>query len=268
MARANRHFLPGYIWHITHRCHKREFLLKFARDRRRCLEWLLEAKKRYGVSILNYSVTSNHVHLIVRDHKGEEAIARSVQLIAGRVGQEFNRRKGRKGAFWEDRYHATAVEGDSHLVRCMVYVDLNMVRAGVVTHPSEWPFCGYNEVQNPPKRYGLVDIEELRELINVRNTGELKEAYRGWVEEALEGSGHERRPEWTESIAVGSESFLRAIKERLGIRAKGRKVVGRASRFELREVSAPYIDVFGGENVDLSEKNTFFWKQKFMKSAS
>jgi len=50
------------------------------------LEWLLEAKKRYGVSILNYSVTSNHIHLIVRDPRGEEAIARSVQLIAGRTG--------------------------------------------------------------------------------------------------------------------------------------------------------------------------------------
>jgi putative transposase len=159
------------------------------------LEWLLEAKKRYGVSILNDSVTSNHIHLIVKDPKGEEALARSVQFIAGRVGQEFNQRKGRKGAFWEDRYHATAVEGDSHWVRCMVYLDLNMVRAGVVTHPSEWPFCGYNEIQNPPKRYGLIDREELRELINVRDTGEMKEAYRGWVKEALEGSGYERRPE-------------------------------------------------------------------------
>ena len=38
LARANRHYLPGYVWHITHRCHKREFLLKFARDQRR---WLL-----------------------------------------------------------------------------------------------------------------------------------------------------------------------------------------------------------------------------------
>jgi len=33
MARAKRHFLPGHVWHITHRCHKKEFLLKFARDR-------------------------------------------------------------------------------------------------------------------------------------------------------------------------------------------------------------------------------------------
>jgi hypothetical protein len=150
----------------------------------------------------------------------------------------------------------------------MVYVDLNMVRAGVVRHPSEWAFCGYNEIQNPPKRYGLIDMEELRKLINVRDTGELKEAYRGWVKEALEGSGQERRPEWTGSIAVGSESFLRAIQERLGIRAKGRKVVGGESRFALREVSAPYIDVSRGENADLSGKNTFYWKQTIIKSAS
>jgi len=42
----------------------------------------------------------------------------------------------RKGAFWEDRYHATAVEKERHLIRCMIYIDLNMVRAGVVDHPS------------------------------------------------------------------------------------------------------------------------------------
>ena len=56
--------------------------------------------------------------------------------------------------------------------------------------------------------------------------------------------GLERRPEWTESIAVGGEAFARGIKERLGIRAKGRKVVRGESGFELREISAPYVDVF------------------------
>lgn len=33
MAIANRHHIPGQVWHITHRCHKKEFLLKFAKDR-------------------------------------------------------------------------------------------------------------------------------------------------------------------------------------------------------------------------------------------
>ena len=48
MPRANRHFLPGQLWHITHRCHKKSFLLKFGRDRRACLSWRFEAKKRFG----------------------------------------------------------------------------------------------------------------------------------------------------------------------------------------------------------------------------
>jgi REP-associated tyrosine transposase len=55
------------------------------RDRRRYVRWLFEAKKRFGLSVLNYMVTSNHVHLLVKD-TGPDVIARSMQLIAGRAG--------------------------------------------------------------------------------------------------------------------------------------------------------------------------------------
>ena len=99
MARANRLHIPGQVWHITHRCHKKEFLLKFARDRRRWLAWLFEAKKRFGLRVLNYVVTSNHIHLLVID-SGPDVIPKSIQLIAGRTAQEFNQRKqGTKGRF-------------------------------------------------------------------------------------------------------------------------------------------------------------------------
>ena len=121
MPRANRHYIPGYIWHINHRCHKQEFLLRFARDKRRWIAWLFEARKRYGLSILSYIVTSNHIHLLVSDSSDKDTMPKSIQLIAGRTGQQYNQRKGRTGVFWEDRYHATAVERDEHLMRCMVY---------------------------------------------------------------------------------------------------------------------------------------------------
>ena len=55
MARANRHHIPGYIWHITHRCHKREFLLKFEKDKKRWVDWLFQSKKRYDVYELRES---------------------------------------------------------------------------------------------------------------------------------------------------------------------------------------------------------------------
>jgi REP element-mobilizing transposase RayT len=61
------------------------------------LHWVFEAKKRLGLSVLNYTVTSNHIHLLVRD-TGGQVIAQSMQLIAGRTAQEYNQRKGRQGS--------------------------------------------------------------------------------------------------------------------------------------------------------------------------
>jgi putative transposase len=58
MPRANRHFLSGHIWHLTHRYHRKAFLLKFARDRRRYLHRVFEATKRFGLSALDHMVTS------------------------------------------------------------------------------------------------------------------------------------------------------------------------------------------------------------------
>ena len=87
-----------------------------------------EAKKRYGTCILDYMVTSNHIHLLLYDIGDRECIPKTIQLIAGRTGQEFNQRKRRKGAFWEDRYHATAVESGEHIVQCIVYIDLHPVK--------------------------------------------------------------------------------------------------------------------------------------------
>ncbi|NNJ96717.1 MAG: hypothetical protein HKP12_06110 [Gammaproteobacteria bacterium] len=120
MPRAHRHFLSGHVWHITHRCHQKEFLLEFAEDRHHWRYWLFEARKRCGLCVLNYIITSNYIHLLVRD-RGNGEISKSLQLIAGRTAQAYNRRENRNGAFWEDRYHATAVDTGIHLARCMVY---------------------------------------------------------------------------------------------------------------------------------------------------
>lgn len=88
-------------------------------------------------------------------------ISRSIQLIAGRTAQEYTNRKKRKGAFWEDLHHATAVDTDDHFIRCLMYIDLNMVRAGVVKHPSEWKHGGYHEIIDPVQRYRIIAETDL-----------------------------------------------------------------------------------------------------------
>ena len=218
MARAKRHFLPGHVWHLTHRCNKKEFLLKLVKDRQRWLYWLFEAKKRYGLQILNYIATSNHIHLLVADDGSNVAIPRSMQLIAGRTGQAYNQRKNRKGAFWQDRYHATAVQSNKHLIKCINYIDLNMVRAGVVKHPQKWIHSGHNEIQKPKQRYGLIDFKSLIRLLPIESQNELKETHRKWIDEELEKSQLVHNSKWSQSIAVGDKSFVKQIKKRLGIR--------------------------------------------------
>jgi putative transposase len=206
MPRAKRHYEPGYVWHLTHRCHNREYLLKFEKDRARWRHWLFEARKRYGLSVLTYIATSNHIHLLVRD-MGNSCISKSMQLVAGRLAQEYNKRKLRRGAFWEDRYFATAVATDRHLTMCLVYIDLNMVRAGVVDHPSQWKVSGFNEIQSSRARYRIVDIDALCALTGSSSAESFREMHQTWIEHELARGSLVRQPEWTESIAVGPEDF-------------------------------------------------------------
>ena len=241
MARAKRHYIPGQIWHLTHRCHKQEFLLKFSQDKRRWLQWLFKAKKRYGLVILNYTVTSNHIHLLVFDEKGRDVIPDSIKLIAGRTGQEFNIRKKRKGAFWEDRYHATAIESEEHLFKCLTYIDLNMVRNGVIAHPSEWPFGGYNEIQKPRRKNVLIAYQKLAELTGFESYNIFQKAHQEMVNTSLANGNNQRQIQWTESIAVGSQSFIETIKEKFGTLAKSRKIIEINGGFQLREETVAYI---------------------------
>ena len=259
MARAKRHYIPGQIWHLTHRCHKREFLLKLVQDKRRWLQWLFEAKKRYGLVILNYTVTSNHIHLLAFDEKGRDVIPHSIKLVAGRTGQEYNIRKKRKGAFWEDRYHATAIESDEHLFKCLTYIDLNMVRNGVVLHPSEWPFGGYNEIQKPRRKNRLIAYEKLAELSGFESYDAFRKTHKDLVDESLANGDNFRQHQWTESIAVGSKPFIETIREKLGTLAMGRKVVENDGVFQLREETGTYIVNYEGKNANIEAKNTFYW---------
>jgi putative transposase len=108
--------------------------------------------------------------------------------LLGEPGKNNNQRKNRKGAFWEDRYHATAVESGEHLFQCLVYIDLNMVRAGVVEHPSEWFFWGYNEIQKPRSKNILIDYERLRKLLGFDSYDRVITYHKRWAEDYL-GNG-------------------------------------------------------------------------------
>lgn len=206
MPRANRYFTKGRVWHITHRCHNREFLLRFARDRDAYTRLLRESLSTSTCSLLNYCLTSNHVHLLIRAG-GDEDVPQLMKKVAGEFAQAYNRRKGLSGAFWGDRYHATLIDSGRYLWRCLLYIDLNMVRAGVVDHPEQWKWRGYQELAGKRMRYRLIKSGSLMESLGCTSKSDFQKNYAGALT-AWPGVKSEREPCWTESLAVGSERFI------------------------------------------------------------
>jgi putative transposase len=221
MPRANRFQLPGMICHLTHRCHDRSFLFKFALDRSAYREALRLASKECRVSLLDFCVTSNHTHQLAIEAE-EGGISRMMQKLEGGFAGDYNRRKHHSGAFWEDRYHCTMVGGREYLWNCTQYLDLNMIRAGVISHPDEWQWCGYKELLGEKTRYRLLDVDRLLELLGVADIRSFRLEHEERIQRAIANRKLSREKRWTESIAVGGKSYIAKIAESL--RYKRRKL--------------------------------------------
>ena len=219
MPRANRYIQPGSLYHLTHRCHDRKFLFRYAVTRSEYQKRLRAALKRHRVPLLNYCITCNHTHLLV-EAPDTKAISALMQQLEGEFAEWYNLRKSRSGAFWSDRYHCTMVDAGEYAWNCLLYVDLNMVRAGVVTHPREWRWCGYSELVGLRQRYRLIDREAVLRWQGGATWQEFARDYEQAMEAAVVEGGSLRNPIWTESIAVGSPGFTKRVLE--GIRNRVR----------------------------------------------
>ncbi|MBI4662037.1 MAG: transposase [Verrucomicrobia bacterium] len=248
MPRANRYIISGNVYHLTHRCHDREFLLKFAKDRSGYRERLRQAIGELDLSLLTYNITSNHVHLVAYADNSEQ-IAALMQQAAGEFAREYNRRKRRRGAFWEGRYHATMVDSGEYLWECLKYVELNMVRCGVVEHPGQWEWSGYAELMGGRKRNRLLDIEKLLWLVRATTMDEFRAHFNASLEEAIINDELKRQEKWAAAVAVGSRGFVEAIEQRKRTRQQ-MEAQQESGTWVLREEND---SLFGGQNAPIAQ---------------
>jgi putative transposase len=260
MPRAHRHFIPGHIWHITHRCHEKEFLLEKPSDRQLWLSLLRETTNRFSIPVLGFSVTCNHIHLLVQDPGPSRSISKCIQIVQGQFAQNFNRRNQRINSFWGDRYHATAVDTGSHLRRCLLYIDMNMVRTEAVNHPCDWEECGCHELMHPRTRLSIIDKNRLAMLLGISDIDTLRRIYKDALEEQVAADGEMRQyqEQWTRTLAVGSHSFIESFSSALNRDSLSASRTSVADEFSLREQQEDY-----GEpcSFALEGPNMIYWDE-------
>jgi REP-associated tyrosine transposase len=250
MARANRLRTDGGIFHVTHRCHNRAFLLKFARDRDAYRARLRQHLPQFDVSLLDYCVTSNHVHLLV-DTPERIELSGLMQAVEGEFARAYNRRKERSNAFWGDNFHATRVEGGSYLWRCLCYIELNMVRCGVVVHPRDWKWVGYHEIMGLWRRNRLIDLEQLCWRLGTDDLEEVRKNLETSLTDAIARDQVKREPMWTESLAVGSRSFVEQIQPQISSRQETEIVESGSDVWILHETPVAYGPKNGHEKCSI-----------------
>jgi putative transposase len=224
MPRANRYWVKGAAYHLTHRCHDRQFLFRVAADRDAYRQLLRQHLKKSPVSMLTYTITSNHVHLLVTAESAE-AIADLMRRVQGEFAAGYNQRNGRSGAFWSDRYHATMIDDGEHLLSCLRYIDLNMIRAGAALHPREWSWTGWHELVGLKRRNRLLDVDALLRRIPGQTRESFSGFYQRFIDEALATENRSKRdPCWTSALAVGALPFLQRIESSLSTENKRKEM--------------------------------------------
>ena len=142
MARLPRLTLPGYPHHIIQRGNNRQVIFADTQDFETMLALLAENAKKFAVAVHAYVLMDNHFHLLATPTTAE-ALPLMMQAVGRSYVRYFNNRHGRSGTLWEGRYRSTLIETERYLLACMVYIDLNPVRAGMVAQPADWRWSSH-----------------------------------------------------------------------------------------------------------------------------
>lgn len=220
MARKPRIDMPGIAQHVIQRGNDRQPCFFRDIDRVRYLQDLREITLTSSCNVHAYVLMTNHVHLLVTPNEAG-AISRVMQSLGRRYVRYINDAYGRTGTLWEGRYKSHLVADDEHLLRCYRYIELNPVRAGMVTSAGDYAWSSHR-----CNAFGHAD-PLIRSHACYRRLGttdgERQAAYRDLVQQAQDEDAARFSDHLRHQHPMGNERFRATIEARLGRNLTPRK---------------------------------------------
>ena len=139
MPRIARLSAEGYPHHITQRGNNRETVFLDDEDRVFYLDALERYKDKYGIKILAYCLTGNHIHILAVP-KRETSLARGIGGTNLLYTQYINRKYKRSGRLWQNRFFSTIVEEEPYLWAVVRYIERNPARAKLLKKAEDYPW--------------------------------------------------------------------------------------------------------------------------------
>jgi len=143
MPRQPRYFLRDIPQHIVTRGVDRQATFFSPNDYVLYKNALLKNAERYGASVHAYVLMTNHVHLLLTPAR-ERSIPQLILGLGRDYVQRINWKYDRTGTLWQGRYKSCLVQDDLYLLACQRYIELNPVRAGMVSDPADYQYSSYH----------------------------------------------------------------------------------------------------------------------------
>ena len=257
----------GAYYHLCGRVAgiKGEYPLDSKRCRRQLVAFIKFFSRVYCVDILGFCIMGNHYHLVIqverfRELSRKELRARAQLLykdtildgwfkanwerfqsrifdvselmrsLQSRIARWYNVTHNRRGRFWADRFKSVLLENEKAVFDCLLYIELNPVRAGIVKHPEEYDGSSlyYREVKDDKWMAPITEITKRTKRSDAMRDYKACIYYRGSVptkenqaviskrllaaEAAREfetaGLFTKRIRHLTDGVVIGSEAFV------------------------------------------------------------
>ncbi len=233
MPRRSRYLPAGIPVHVHHRGNNRQICFAADADMAAYAKWLGEGARKYGVLIHAWVFMTNHTHLLLTP-SASDSISKCIQHLGRHYVPYFNYRYRRTGTLYEGRFSAHLVQSTQYFLNCCQYIELNPVRAGMVSDPSTYSWSSYAAHAFGKQMSMWTAHEEYLSLGADQNSRQAN--YRQLLEGGLKNElVTDIRRSLTTGFSLGNKKFREQIELLTGMpqspRKRGRK--SRVKKFDL-----------------------------------
>jgi putative transposase len=143
MPRRARSIVAGYCYHVMNRANDKARIFHDHSDYAAFVGFMAEAQKRFTLGMLATCLMPNHVHFVLMPSQDDQ-ISKWAHWLFTNHAARHHRKYETVGRLWQNRFKASAIQQDGHLLRVMRYVERNASRAGMVSFAEDWPWSSLN----------------------------------------------------------------------------------------------------------------------------
>lgn len=180
MPRPARVSLEGLVYHIINRGNNRQEVFKDEEDFHTYLKTIKKFKEKYFFNLYGYCLMNKHIHLIIEPTKAN-TLSKIIQSITLSHIRLYHSKYKTSGHLWQGRFKNPLIQTDEYLLECLKYIELNPVRANIVSKPKDYRWSSYKFHAFGKDEDDLLDKDPM--YLSLANTDqERQKVYRNFID--------------------------------------------------------------------------------------